>query len=133
LNAFLSKMLNYFFFMNSLSLEISKIVHKGILTKQNLVDFSALNQNEKILTVKNGRIWFGFVGLSSNFMDNNFDFLILITFFSLKYFLIRNLRNRFISLKEIKIKLYLSNLAVELIPFTPFIIVSALSTFFYLG
>ena len=86
--AFFSKMINFFFTFNSFSSFVNHITNKTI-KNQNLVDFSILSQTEKVGLVKNDHAWFGFPGFSSNFMVNNFDSLVLLSLFLLKSFLIK--------------------------------------------
>ena len=88
-------------------------MHKD--SKEPLIDFDTLSQKEKIPSIKKNKVWFGFVGASSNFMSNNFDPLILLSLFGLKYFLMRifvqGLKKKLTCLKSIKIKLFLSKLS----------------------
>ena len=70
-------------------------------------------------------------------MSNNFDSLILMLVFGIKYLLfklfLKGLKIGSPSFKSLKIQLFLSKFSRELICFTPFIAISALSTFYYLG
>lgn len=128
-----TKMINYFFASNSISQSIRKIAHQDKFLLQSFL--RELNKQEKITVTRKNRIWFGYVGFSSNFLINNLDTLMLLILFIMKYtiaYFVNKLLPAEFKAKRQKGRLF-HLLSKEIICFLPGIIVSSLSLKLFLA
>lgn len=135
-NAICSRMMNFFFSYNSFNTQINKFFTNTQST-EDFVDFSPLTSIEKINMIKNEHIWLAFVGATSNFMGNNADSLILITFSIIRrtliYLVIKVFRKRVEKCSKVKNENFLFDLSLEILCFCPLIISSALEVMLKMG
>lgn len=86
---------------------------------------------EKISGEKKGYIWFGSVDVNSNFMDNNFDPIILLTFsfvrWSLFSLIVRNISKKCKKkIGKMSTRAFFTSFADELLCFAPFMVIAAM-------